>query len=716
MGNGFLLGLIQKRQTAFAVFAGLSFVALNTVAQTSIERVQDVFKRNCYSCHDSAATGRGARLLSTIEDLQSLVDGNLVKPNDVAGSYLMERLLDLQAPMPPVTDYNGQPLPKLSPADLEAVKAWILDGAPSAGNSSNGFNRDDVERLIREDLNRASERGQQLADLRYLSFHELHNQGLSDAVLFERLNSMSGIVNSLSWEAQIKRPVLVGTPALIARIVLSDYGWSAATWEEIVSGYPFRAEISPGMLQIASRMETAIPWAKMEWFAFQVTQPKKYHQVLELPERVEALESFLGVNVLNNVFETLRGGTKTVRSGFNDSGVSKNNRVIERHGTRFGAYWKSYDFRSVGERKNIFENPLGPGVQEPDFKHDGGESIFNLPNRLQAYLLYAAEGDRLDIAPQDIVADPERPEGIINGFSCMSCHLEGIKQKNDQIRNLLSVIPSPFASAVLTGIDRLYPAANVFSEFVREDANLFLQAIKVSQYREGNNTLPLSPKIYERDIDAKVAGADFGLSAEEFKRQLRAAPSPVVRVFGNLLHGRINREVYENGFAQLSAVIRLGGGAGGNPQANEVSMQALFVVPTGAPQAEPQRRVREICELKSSELAVQGIQNSIVTCTFSPVGVEISATKIFTAKVTLRLANGRVARSQDLAEVSIVRDLLNPGFSVSRLLLDADANCEQAVLPENVVRGCFGEIVLAPVLGSLLLAISSKLLQIEKTN
>ena len=83
------------------------------------------------------------------------------------------------------------------------------------------------------------------------------------------------------------------------------------------------------------------------------------------------------------------------RAGFNNSGVSNHNRVVERHKSRYGAYWKSYDFAGSVGAQNILTHPLG-------FTHDGGEAIFNLPNGLQGYYLANASGFRLDEAPINI--------------------------------------------------------------------------------------------------------------------------------------------------------------------------------------------------------------------------------------------------------------------------------------------------------------------------
>ena len=64
---------------------------------------------------------------------------------------------------------------------------------------------------------------------------------------------------------------------------------------------------------------------------------------------------------------------QAMRAGFNGSGASNNNRLIERHTSDLtgGAYWKSYDFKPLRERqpnrtfrefpeRDLFGRPLGP--------------------------------------------------------------------------------------------------------------------------------------------------------------------------------------------------------------------------------------------------------------------------------------------------------------------------------------------------------------------
>ena len=48
------------------------------------------------------------------------------------------------------------------------------------------------------------------------------------------------------------------------------------------------------------------------------------------------------------------------RAGFQKSGVSKHNRLIERHAIPTGYFWTSYDFKGDRPEQSLFIHPLGP--------------------------------------------------------------------------------------------------------------------------------------------------------------------------------------------------------------------------------------------------------------------------------------------------------------------------------------------------------------------
>src|SRR5436190_18801003 len=176
----------------------------------------------------------------------------------------------------------------------------------------------------------------------------------------------------------------------------------------------------------------------------------------------------LRVDTLQNIRQE-----RVARAGFNSSGVSRNNRLIERHESGHVVYWKSYDFAGNTGRQTLFAQPLGPHPSH-GFQHDGGEIILNLPNGLQAYMLADAHGRRLDKGPTAIVTDPRRPDRAVeNGLSCMTCHAKGMIDKADQVRGHVLKNRQAFAEADVETILALYPPADTFAALLRADAKRF---------------------------------------------------------------------------------------------------------------------------------------------------------------------------------------------------------------------------------------------------
>ena len=184
-------------------------------------------------------------------------------------------------------------------------------------------------------------------------------------------------------------------------------GIAMTPWTQIEDVYPYhisfdaptQTALRDQLGRLQGEMKCDIPSIHIDWFVATASTPPLYHELLSLPLTDKELETRLEVDVIRNLQNA--PGIHVWRAGFNNSGVSNNNRMVERHTSRYGAYWKSYDFAGSVGTQNIFTHPL-------DFTHDGGEVIFNLPNGLQAYYLVNASGARLDAAPINIVSNPRR--------------------------------------------------------------------------------------------------------------------------------------------------------------------------------------------------------------------------------------------------------------------------------------------------------------------
>ena len=141
---------------------------------------------------------------------------------------------------------------------------------------------------------------------------------------------------------------------------------------------PAQSALRNQLGRLQTQMKTDVPSVHIDWFLATASTPPLYHDLLSLPLTDRELETRLEVDVARNLINA--PGVRVLRAGFNNSGVSNNNRVVERHTSRYGAYWKSYDFAGSVGAQNIFTHPL-------NFTYDGGEAIFNLPNGLQGYYL-----------------------------------------------------------------------------------------------------------------------------------------------------------------------------------------------------------------------------------------------------------------------------------------------------------------------------------------
>ncbi len=265
---------------------------------------------------------------------------------------------------------------------------------------------------------------------RFIDFDELY-KGLADSPATVKRAAVSKLLNSLSHEREIARPEAIDAGSeVILHVDLRAYGWEPDDWVEVEKANPYGVlhvqdrEVLQIEQDIARLAATRLPVLRGDWFVATVSRPPLYDRLLRLPESLKELEKTLGVNFERN-FEEAR----LKRGGLITSGVSRHNRLVERHPTPFGAYWRSYDFKQSAGRGNLLEFPLGPRFpgnrfDDQAFEQAGGEVIFNLPNGLQGYMLADAKDRRLDVpAPVAIVSDRSETSGtpeIVNGLSCMA--------------------------------------------------------------------------------------------------------------------------------------------------------------------------------------------------------------------------------------------------------------------------------------------------------
>ena len=275
---------------------------------------------------------------------------------------------------------------------------------------------------------------------------------------------------------------------------------------------PTQTELRAQLGRLQTETESNIPSVHVDWFIATAATPPLYHDILSLPLTDRELETRLGINVGRNLRDA--PGVRVWRAGFNNSGVSNNNRMVERHAFRDGAYWKSYDFAGNVGTQNIFNYPL-------DFTHDGGEVIFNLPNGLQAYYLVNAISSRLEEAPINIVSNPAASDPTVrNGISCFGCHTEGMKTFEDQVRAVIESKTNPTydkAQAL-----RLYVEQSEMDVLIQEDMERYKEALEATGGMF-DDIEPISRfhEAFHGPVDAAYAAAVVGLETEIFLEKIR---------------------------------------------------------------------------------------------------------------------------------------------------------------------------------------------------
>jgi serine/threonine-protein kinase len=455
-------------------------------------KAREILRTHCHRCHGVDFNGQLDVMKRPTLVAERKDEDPYVTPGDPAKSSLFARF---GKSMPPKS-IRQRPTAE----DRAVIKQWIDAGAPDfAGVAPRKFVRTrDVILLMRDYLKAA--RGFDRPYLKFFTMTHLHNDPtVPEEDLREYNAALSKVINSLSWKPRIVVPKAIDKEGTIFVVDIRDLDWDRKRngvnlWRAVLAAYPYGLrydeDANDQQLRQADRdlyrcAGKVVPYVRGDWFVATAARPPLYHTLLQLPNTAAALERLLDVDTQENFRRN-----KLARAGFNKSGVSGQNRMVERHDIRQGAYWKSDDFkehkgnapaqRRLAARANIINYPLGPifpgnEFNEQAFIQDGGEIIFNLPNGLQAYFLVDGKGNRIDQGPEEVVSDPLKTSGtpaIVNGLSCMHCHMHGMIRFTDEVRDGTAV-----GGNARVKVQDLFPTPKDMEVLVRRDEKKFLEAL-----------------------------------------------------------------------------------------------------------------------------------------------------------------------------------------------------------------------------------------------
>ncbi|HBI46815.1 MAG TPA: transcriptional regulator, partial [Planctomycetales bacterium] len=377
--------------------------------------------------------------------------------------------------------------------EIALLKTWIDGGDPSAAPPVQEVKEEKRSFISLKDNLTAMLAHQQHIDRdlrryqRYFTLTNLYNNPAvsgQDLRLYEA--ALAKLLNSLSWKHAIVVPQPVDEKRTVFVVDIRKLDWDRHDlWREVLKAYPYGLkhaqypdddETRKAAEDLYDLAGTKLPDVRADWFVATASRPPLYHTLLQLPTNALDLERRLHVDVEANFRDD-----NLARAAFTASGISRHNRMVERHESSFGAYWKSYDFKSDDGTANLVKYPLGPrftGNEFDDqaFDHAGGEIIFNLPNGLQGYLLVNNKDQRIDEGPPEIVRDKEETSGsvaVVNGVWCMACHAHGMKRDfTERVRD-----GTPLKGKPRDKVRALYPVAGTMSKLLDEDEDRFLRGL-----------------------------------------------------------------------------------------------------------------------------------------------------------------------------------------------------------------------------------------------
>ncbi len=564
----FLL-VIRAEEKGFAMFRSFRSLALLTLlgagpalandamplppdATEAETAAYEVLDKHCARCHQEGALKDGLTKPKSgfghVLDVRRLAqDAKFVSQGDAIRSKLTSVIGPYSFPAMPDDCNEDACWPRA--AEMAAVNDWV-SGLKDAAPPPRTFvpladlyamaNRD----LLAQPTNRRDR-------VRYLSLRVLHND---EDVSAENLDGYRAatvkLMNALSWNPVIYTAEWVDEDRTLLRVFLPDLDWTGSTWERMASIYPYAmtGPTDPNLRPLKALAGTDVPIIRADWFAATASVSPLYYDLLGLPDTVAGLEAKLGLDMLRNI-----RNEQVVRAGFQDSGVSTHNRLIERHALGTGFFWTSYDFAGSQGRQSFFEYPLGPKEafgETNAFLHDGGESIFTLPNGFHAYYLNTAEGERLDVGPTQIVRDDDYTDGtgeVVNGISCISCHSKGMRLNEDHVRDVamadLSLPPD-----VRQTIDAIYPGQDEVAKWLERDTQAFFDTLEAAGIPHETTAGGLEPVrglfVYHVDhyVNFAQAANELGMTADDLRARAGFVGSDMASILLRLDQSPIARD------------------------------------------------------------------------------------------------------------------------------------------------------------------------------
>jgi mono/diheme cytochrome c family protein len=538
--------------------------------------VKEILQTNCGTCHIGVGSqGDFGYLL----DIDQLIANKKVVPGVKEDSLLYSRMIG--GTMPPAavrvvqTPTYGQ---------IDTVGRWIdeLQLPDPEGTCTLHAFKDIDQQIQAMQADIASlDPVTEAPFTRYLTVNYSSNAGDCDRALQRQRFALFKGINSVSTNPVVKQPVAIDQDETIFRVDIRDYNWDRDIdleddgivdfqdgWEAIIANPDTKAFAveyqGDNADDLKADANTLVPFLPVNVFIQATEFGALYYSLIGGKANLFDFErDVLKIDTVAEIADD-----NLMRAGFENSGVSKQERVLNRFDSGVSGnlnYWISFDFDGglgngdVGGVTNGFEiNVANQSIydQPLDFAFAGGEAIFSLPNGLQAYYVAKADGGRLDTAPIGVVIDPAQNNGLVtNGASCHSCHNAGMITFTDTVRQYVEANKRDFDNDTYESVMAQYVDAITFQKQMDADSAVHVNALE----RAGvpKKTPDAVSRVYLDfqlgNIALNTAAGELSIPADELKDNLDLLDPRLGPL--NAKDGYVDRNIMEDTFLDSVCIL-----------------------------------------------------------------------------------------------------------------------------------------------------------------
>jgi cytochrome c5 len=531
------------------------------------KQVRAILETNCGNCHSNGANFGG---MNYILDMKQLVQVGKIIPGDSAASQIFVRMQ--QRSMPPAFIKDQRP----TPGQVDIVGQFIdelpvpeaLKCTPLPFVSS-----DEQIAAMAQDV--AGLREEDKPFTRYMTITYASNAGQCGLNLQRQRYALFKAINSVSTETKVVKPTAIDENELIFRIDIRDYNWDRDIdleddgvvdfndgWDAILDkAGPYAIEFAGDRADdLKADTQTAVPFLPVNAFIqFTETDDLYYTLIGAKANLFDFEKQVLGVDTAKEIADE-----NLMRAGFSNSGVSKQERVLNRFDSILGpnsAYWISFDFdggngNALGANdfnranESIYSDPLG-------FQFAGGEAIFNLPNGMQAYYVANNVGKRLGEAPVGVVIDPSQNNGVVvNGASCHTCHNAGMITFTDTVKPYVMQNALEYDNETFDAVMDIYPDPKDFQAQMDADSLLHVSSVAKAGIPIGtpDGVSRVFLDFQLGNLNLAAAAGELNVTAEQLKKELNLL-DPRLGSLGQK-DGYVNRAVFTDSYTDAVCVLQ----------------------------------------------------------------------------------------------------------------------------------------------------------------